>query len=456
MLTQSHRARVRLSQLVDGALFALAVILAYGLRAAFQWLDLPELEAFSTYLWLCPAVAVLGPAMLASQGFYEQPQLTSRLAMILIVLRGCAFTVLGTILLLFLARHQFARSIIILIGAFGGIFVYIRHEVTQWSLRRHPARRRVLWVGRPDENARLQSALSGLERDAIESIGEWDPTRDTIENFVSRLHREAVGAVVLTLAGVDRVEAEAVISACESEGVEVLVRPGLFRTSPYRLTVDAFAGEPVLHLRAQSAPAGQLVLKQLLDYTLAGALLLVFSPLMLVIVWGIRLTSPGPVLFRQQRAGLNGQPFWILKFRTMRLGAENEQAVLAKQNELNGPAFKLRRDPRVTPFGRVLRRHSLDELPQLWNVLRGEMSLVGPRPLPIAEAAQIAAGQDRRRLSVKPGMTGLWQISGRSDLADFADWVRLDLAYIDQWSLWLDVKILFATVPVALLGRGGR
>ncbi|HND62041.1 MAG TPA: sugar transferase, partial [Opitutaceae bacterium] len=132
------------------------------------------------------------------------------------------------------------------------------------------------------------------------------------------------------------------------------------------------------------------------------------------------------------------------------------QASLAHRNEMKGPVFKVTNDPRVTPLGRFLRRHSLDELPQLWNVLRGEMSLVGPRPLPIEEVKRFDQDTHRRRLSVKPGLTCLWQVSGRNDIADFDDWVRLDLAYIDQWSLWLDFKILLLTIPVALFGRGGK
>jgi lipopolysaccharide/colanic/teichoic acid biosynthesis glycosyltransferase len=146
----------------------------------------------------------------------------------------------------------------------------------------------------------------------------------------------------------------------------------------------------------------------------------------------------------------------MIKFRSMRSDAERHQAALASQNEMRGPVFKVTNDPRVTPLGRVLRRHSLDELPQLWNVLRGEMSLVGPRPLPLDEVKRFDHDTHRRRLSVKPGLTCLWQISGRNDIADFNDWVRLDLTYIDQWSLWLDFKILLATIPAALFGRGAR
>jgi lipopolysaccharide/colanic/teichoic acid biosynthesis glycosyltransferase len=184
--------------------------------------------------------------------------------------------------------------------------------------------------------------------------------------------------------------------------------------------------------------------------------LLVLAPLFLLTALLVATSSRGPIIYRQQRAGLNGRPFTMYKFRSMRAGAEQLQADLADHNEMEGPVFKMKRDPRVTPVGRFLRRHSLDELPQLWNVLRGEMSLVGPRPLPLEEVHRFENLAHRRRLSVKPGLTCLWQVRGRNDITSFEEWVRLDLEYIDQWSLWLDVKILLATLPVALLGRGAR
>jgi lipopolysaccharide/colanic/teichoic acid biosynthesis glycosyltransferase len=140
----------------------------------------------------------------------------------------------------------------------------------------------------------------------------------------------------------------------------------------------------------------------------------------------------------------------------MSAGAEKKQSELATRNEMTGPVFKVTNDPRVTPVGRFLRRHSLDELPQLWNVLRGEMSLVGPRPLPVDEVKRFSDDAHRRRLSVRPGLTCLWQIRGRNNITDFEEWVRLDLAYIDQWTLWLDAKILLATLPVVLIGRGAK
>jgi len=457
MLTQPRQTRARLLQAIDGGLFALALALAYLLRASFPWLGRPEIEDFAEYLWLFPVVALLGPALLARQGLYDRSRLDSRISSALVILRGCTFATIGIILLLFLLRAQFARSVVILVGAFGGLLVYARHELTVWfestRLGQTQLRRRVLWVGTPAENAHLQGLLSAGERDLIAEAGTWDPRVADAAGFTAQLHAQSVNLVVVSLTGLEPAHIAPVLAACEREGVEVLVRPGLFSTSPHRLAVDQLGGEPVLHFRAQSAPPAHLAAKQVFDYVGAATLLILLAPLFVLVALAIALTSRGPVIFAQPRAGLNGRPFMLYKFRSMRANAAQEQAGLAAHNEMKGPVFKVRADPRVTPLGRFLRRHSLDELPQLWNVLRGEMSLVGPRPLPLEEVARFADNAHRRRLSVKPGLTCLWQISGRNDIADFNDWVRLDLDYIDQWSLWLDFKILLATIPVALLGR---
>jgi exopolysaccharide biosynthesis polyprenyl glycosylphosphotransferase len=184
--------------------------------------------------------------------------------------------------------------------------------------------------------------------------------------------------------------------------------------------------------------------------------LLIVIPVIPLIALAIKLTSPGPVFFRQQRSGLNGSPFTLYKFRTMVTNAEQFKHELEAMNEMSGPVFKVTNDPRVTPMGRFLRKYSLDELPQLYNVLRTEMSLVGPRPLPVDEVKRFENLAHRRRLSVKPGLTCLWQISGRNQISDFRDWVRLDLEYIDNWSLWLDLKILVRTIPAVLIGTGAK
>jgi lipopolysaccharide/colanic/teichoic acid biosynthesis glycosyltransferase len=196
-----------------------------------------------------------------------------------------------------------------------------------------------------------------------------------------------------------------------------------------------------------------LVAKRLLDITGAAALLVLLSPLMLILAMAVRQDSAGRALFKQRRVGLHGRTFEVLKFRTMHDGAEDRLTELMELNEIRGHAFKLTADPRVTRVGRWLRRTSLDELPQLWNVLRGEMSLVGPRP-PLVSEVQGYNVWHRRRLSMKPGMTGLWQVRARTE-QDFDRWVETDLEYIDSWSLWLDLRILLRTIP-AVLNREGR
>lgn len=457
MLSHAQKTHTRLAQIADGGLFVLALAVGYFLRVqAAGLLNIPPLQPLETYLWLFPWVAFFGPLVLQTQGFYRQPRLTSRLGVMMLVVRASVFTVLGTILAMFFVRAEFARSVIILVGALGGFLVYLRHEIVQWSRRGERWRHRVLWLGTETQNEQAENTLSGMERDAVISVDSIHPDTVSPEDLGDLLHRESIDAVVVSMEGVDTTVLRPLLAVIERKGVEVVVRTGVPLGSPWNATVDDFGGESVLHVRPQSAPPGTLVLKQGMDYLLGATMLVLLSPVLLLLALLVKVTSRGPVIFRQQRGGRNGRAFEMLKFRTMRTGAEDEQAALAEQNEMTGPAFKLTNDPRVTPLGRILRRHSLDELPQLWNVLRGEMSLVGPRPLPLEEVKAIAAGDDRRRLSVKPGLTGLWQVSGRSDLADFADWVRLDLAYIDQWSLWLDCKILLATLPVAILGKGSR
>jgi exopolysaccharide biosynthesis polyprenyl glycosylphosphotransferase len=215
-------------------------------------------------------------------------------------------------------------------------------------------------------------------------------------------------------------------------------------------------GHPLIVFRSTPETSWQMLAKQLLDVFGAFLLLLVSALPMLAIALLIKLTSAGPVMFRQQRSGLNGSPFSIYKFRTMMTNAEQLKHELAAMNEMTGPVFKVTNDPRVTPLGKILRKFSLDELPQLFNVLRGEMSLVGPRPLPVDEVKRFNDLAHRRRLSVKPGLTCLWQVSGRNKISDFKDWVRLDLQYIDNWSIWLDLTILLRTIPVVLRGTGAK
>nr|HPJ71848.1 sugar transferase [bacterium] len=195
-----------------------------------------------------------------------------------------------------------------------------------------------------------------------------------------------------------------------------------------------------------------MLLKRAIDRVGALVMITLLSPLFLAIGFLIKISSPGPVFFSQKRSGLRGRAFKMYKFRTMQVGAENEKARLLNANEMNGPVFKIREDPRITRIGKWLRRFSLDELPQIFNVLKGDMSLVGPRPLPVEEARKCDRWE-KRRFSIKPGITCLWQISGRNML-DFPEWMKLDLTYVNNWSLALDFKILARTFGAVISGRG--
>lgn len=249
-------------------------------------------------------------------------------------------------------------------------------------------------------------------------------------------------------------EIQRAIEVCERVGVRAKYLADVFRSSLARARYDHTGGVPVVTMSV-TAEGGQLVVKRVLD--IAGAMigLVVLSPLFVATAIAIKATSPGPVLFVQERYGLRRRRFRMLKFRTMTQGAEALQPLLELQNEASGPVFKIQNDPRTTRLGRFLRRSSLDELPQLVNVLRGEMSLVGPRPLPERDVLRFADPWLMRRFSVPPGLTGLWQVSGRCTLK-FDEAIALDLKYIDQWSLGLDLTILARTLPAVVKGTGAR
>ncbi|HEY2381514.1 MAG TPA: sugar transferase [Terriglobia bacterium] len=242
---------------------------------------------------------------------------------------------------------------------------------------------------------------------------------------------------------------------CEELGVTARVVLNFFPHSIARMELHEFDGFPLLSFSTTPTNEALMFVRRILDVVLAGLMLLVTGPfVMLPTAILIKLTSPGPVLFLQRRCGLNGRQFMMYKFRSMVDNAEQLRVEVEGLNEMDGPVFKSSRDPRITTVGKIIRRFSFDELPQVFNVLRGDMSLVGPRPPLPAEVARYERWQ-RRRLSMRPGMTCLWQISGRNEVS-FEDWMKLDLTYIDNWSLLLDLKILLKTVPVVLLGRGAK
>jgi exopolysaccharide biosynthesis polyprenyl glycosylphosphotransferase len=454
---------MQILQLLDAGLFALGFWLAYLLRSnpdVVVLLNLLPVNKFNDYVWLYLLSILVGPLILEAQGFYNRPTFCSRRTTAWLLFKGCLFTALALILVLFFFRMVIARAVIIWFGVVTFGLVFAKEELLrlffQSRLAQSSFRRRFILVGTREETARMRAELTAKSEEAIEILAELDLNETPLERLITMLHEHSVNGVILSAKHSYFEQVEEVIRACEIEGVEAWLVAEFFKTQISRTSLDDFYGRPVLVFRTTPEASWQGVLKQLLDRVGAVVLLVGFSWLFALIAILIKFGSPGPILFRQRRSGLNGQPFTIYKFRTMVTNAEQFQHELAAMNEMTGPVFKVTNDPRITPIGKFLRKFSLDEIPQLLNVLRGEMSLVGPRPLPVDEVKRFNDLAHRRRLSVKPGITCLWQISGRNNVSDFRDWVRLDLEYIDNWSLWLDLKILWWTVPVVLTGVGAK
>jgi len=398
--------------------------------------------------------------LLATYGYYNRPLIPSRRQTAMILLKVCTVMTVGVIIVMFLMREQLSRAVIILFGAFSFALLMLKEELVrgwiQRGLEQGHFERRLVLVGTPEDTRGVRADLAAPDRHGIRIVAELDVNEGSVEQLVETLHEHSANGVVIAARHTVFGQLEKVIQACELEGVEVWLVAEFFKTQISRTTVDDFYGRPMMVFRSTPEESWQGIAKQVLDTLGALVLIAVFSPVMLAAALLVRLTSPGPVIFRQQRSGLNGRPFTMYKFRTMVTDAEQRKQELAVFNEMSGPVFKVANDPRITPVGRWLRKFSIDEFPQLFNVLRGEMSLVGPRPLPVAETRRFDDFAHRRRLSVRPGLTCLWQISGRNNVTDFREWVRLDLEYIDNWSLWLDVKILLQTIPVVLRGSGAR
>jgi exopolysaccharide biosynthesis polyprenyl glycosylphosphotransferase len=467
MLRRDRQMRMQIHQLVDACLFALSFWLAYELRSSpfiIQLFKLLPFDApFEHFFWLYLVLIPTAPLILEAQGFYARPLICSRRTTAWQLFKGCAFTTLALILMLFLFKMLLvliARWIVIWFGGISFVLVFLKEEGLRafWKskLAQSQYRRRFILVGSSDETTRLREGLKDGGHDDIEFPAELDLNQNSIEGLVHLLHEHSVNGVILSANRARFEQVEAALHACELEGVEVWLVADFFRTQISRTSFDDFYGRPVLVFRTTPEASWESVFKQVIDFVGGFVMLVLLSWLLAIVALLIKLTSPGPVLFRQQRSGLNGRPFTIYKFRTMVTDAEQRKAELAAMNEMTGPVFKMTLDPRVTPIGRILRKFSLDEFPQLFNVARGEMSLVGPRPLPVDEVKRFNDLAHRRRLSVKPGLTCLWQISGRNNVKDFKDWVRLDLEYIDNWSLWLDLKILWRTVPIVLTGAGAK
>jgi exopolysaccharide biosynthesis polyprenyl glycosylphosphotransferase len=274
------------------------------------------------------------------------------------------------------------------------------------------------------------------------------------DGFLAFVRDNVVDEVVVTLPIKScYFEASRIATLCEEQGITTHVLPNLFESKLARSKTEALDYDSLITLPRGVPEGWTLHVKRLMDIVISLAGIICFAPVFLIVGALIRLTSPGPAYFVQKRLGLNKRLISVYKFRTMVLGAEQQQVDLEHLNEVAGPVFKIKNDPRVTSVGKFLRKTSIDELPQLFNVLRGDMSLVGPRPLPLRDYRGFEQDWQRRRFSIRPGITCLWQITGRSSI-HFDRWMELDMEYIDRWSVWLDLQILIRTVPAVLRGSG--
>jgi exopolysaccharide biosynthesis polyprenyl glycosylphosphotransferase len=468
MLRRDRQIRAQIHQLADALLFAFSFWAAYALRAnphVIAWLKLEPISIQTTFdhlAWLYLALIIGAPFVLESQNFYNRAPLCPRRDFFWPLLKGCFLTTIGLVV----AIYVFHMNTVVPRGMttfFFGIsfgLIFLKEELLRLVLRSKLAqsqyKRRFILVGSEKEVARMRAELESRRDDSVAIIAQFDLTANPLTQLIQMLHDHSAYGVILNARHTYFEQVENVIKACELEGVEVWLIADFFSTQISRTTLDEMLGHPLLIFRTAPERSWQSLAKYIMDFVGSAVLLVLTSWIFTLVAVAIKLTSPGPVFFRQQRSGRNGAPFNLYKFRTMVSNAEQFKHELEAMNEMTGPVFKVTNDPRVTPLGKFLRHYSLDELPQLFNVLRGEMSLVGPRPLPVDEVKRFNDLAHRRRLSVKPGLTCLWQIKGRNQISDFKDWVRLDLEYIDNWSFWLDIKILLLTLPAVLRGTGAK
>lgn len=459
---------------MSAAAFGLALLLRGWLPALAA--ELPGLERFasefSQTLWVDGYNRVLlGMLPLWAFALYYSKSTDFRASRARVAWRFLRAVGIGLAMLVgvsFFFKLTFvSRSFVFIFGAlqFGLLIVgrLIAMEVIRRSKRVDD--HCVLVVGMGVEAVRFAEALK--ERSSwnnrflghVEVPGE--PRRDNATPVVGKLRElarildtEVIDEVVFAVPGRSPEDFEDALAACDERGVDVLLTVPSAVPSSGHMEIANVTGfnMPLLGLSRTPTGEARLVAKRALD--IAGSLfgIIMLSPVLIFTALWVKLEDRGPILFQQVRAGRNGRKFPMLKFRSMCIDAEKKKEELMHLNEMDGPVFKIKHDPRITRIGRFIRKTSIDELPQLFNVLIGQMSLVGPRPPLPSEVAQYEPWQ-RRRLSVRPGITGMWQVSGRNEI-NFEEWMQLDLKYIDSWSLWLDVKILAKTVPVVLLHKG--
>ena len=460
-------------------LFAATDIVLLGLcfEAAYQvrvYLPLP-LEFFIA----SPVkILILGFGLLSWlgsgfwMGVYDRLYVHDPRAAVYDTLRQVLFTTLALVMFQFLFNLNISRVFIGLFASFS-VVALILYRVSAGPLRGHIRRRfgaeiyhvvvgsgdRAIEIGRQVEAARNYGMRLLTFIDTGTKLGqtvrlESEYPVQPLDELPSLLRREVIDEIIFTVEREELGELEDIFIRCDEEGVRTRVMLDFFPHVHSRVYLEHFGAVPLLTFSASPHDEVRLLIKRLADVIVAATALAVLAIPMLIILALVRATSQGPAIFRQVRCGLNGRRFGFYKFRSMVENAEELKSRLAHLNERDGPVFKIAKDPRLTVLGHYLRRFSIDEWPQFWNILKGDMSFVGPRPAVPSEVAQYETWQ-RRRLRMRPGLTCLWAIRGR-DRVDFDTWMKLDLEYINNWSLWLDAKILLQSIPQVLAGRGAH
>nr|MBC7244954.1 undecaprenyl-phosphate glucose phosphotransferase [Chloroflexota bacterium] len=462
-----------LKVLTDILLINTGFFIAYLIRYQWQWFR-PVDEAFwvpySVYWPYSLALTTILVFIFWTEGLYSSKRRHSLSNDTYIILRGL---VTGVAALYVLSLGYRAVLLSRLIPAYAGAMIGVLltmsraiEKMIEGQLRKRGyGVQRVLIVGAGETGRTIMRNIVAQPELGYQVVGFVDdkPERgnrdlgrfkglgntDQIPEIIKNYH---VDTVLITLPWLYYRKILGIMGQCERLRVSIKIVPDLFQISLSQVDIDDLGGIPLIGIKSVSIKGWNLALKRAIDIIFSLLFLILLSPLMLLIAVLIKLDSPGPIIFKQTRIGRGGRPFTVYKFRSMYHGAELEREALTNLNEATGPLFKIRDDPRRTMLGKFLRRSSLDELPQFYNVLKGEMSLVGPRPALPREVEQYQEWH-KKRLETWPGLTGLWQVSGRSNLS-FDDMVLLDIYYVENWSLWLDLKIALRTIPAIILGTG--
>ncbi|MGC9366535.1 MAG: sugar transferase [bacterium] len=406
--------------------------------------------------WLLPFLIVIWIIFLPSFNTYPSAETRNVKELFWPILRMLALG--GSILgfMFFLTKSHIQSRAVFLIFMLTDFFYLLISRLLMLRIRMKKNNINIVLIKDQDNHRQIEKALRdninlGVYIKNIITVKNYSGLAEQLEQMVKNME---IDWVIFSINLNDFNQVSSAIHLCEEMGIptSLVIKP-LIQPNISWLKIEEYSGYPMLSFYTTSGKIWALIVKDIIDRILSFLSLLMFSPLALVIGTAIKINSPGPIMFRQKRLGLYGRSFYIYKFRTMLTGSEEARETLKDSNIINGCAFKLLNDPRITTVGKILRRWSLDELPQLINILKGEMSFVGPRP-PLPQEVENYKSWHKRRLSMKPGLTCLWQVKGRNDIRDFNTWTEMDLEYIDNWSLWMDLKILISTAPAIISGRG--